>query len=47
MDDDDDVVLSDQSTGLVTAQVGEEYRLLAERSLRSSGRPPGLVPSSG
>ncbi|EJD74858.1 CBR-NURF-1 protein [Loa loa] len=44
---DGDEMLSDQSSGLVTADMSEEYRLLAERGLRSSGRPPGIAPSSG
>uniref|UniRef100_A0A158Q8A9 Bm3641 n=1 Tax=Elaeophora elaphi TaxID=1147741 RepID=A0A158Q8A9_9BILA len=44
--DDGREMLSDQSSP-VTAQVDEEYHLLAERSPRSSGRPSGSISSSG
>ncbi|EJW83320.1 hypothetical protein WUBG_05770, partial [Wuchereria bancrofti] len=44
---DGDEMLSDHSTDPSTAQVDEEYRLLAEKGLRSSGKPLGTTPVSG
>uniref|UniRef100_A0A915Q623 Uncharacterized protein n=1 Tax=Setaria digitata TaxID=48799 RepID=A0A915Q623_9BILA len=44
---DSDEAVNDQLTGPVPTHVDEDYRLLAERGVRSSGRPPGLAPNSG
>ncbi|KAM3720121.1 putative nucleosome-remodeling factor subunit [Dirofilaria immitis] len=45
--DGDEVLSSDQSAGPVATHMDEEYRLLTERGLRSSGRPLGPAPNSG
>ncbi|VIO94057.1 PHD-finger family protein [Brugia malayi] len=44
---DGDEMLNDHSTDPSTAQVDEEYRLLTEKGLRSSGKPLGTAPVSG